>query len=143
MEPVRTLFREYADSVGFDLGFQNFDQELRDLPGDYAPPSGCLFLANVGDEPAGCIALKKLGDGVCEMKRLFIRNQHRGAGLGRTLVERIIREAKRLGYHSIRLDTSQDLMESAVALYRSFGFRDIPAYCFSPLPGALFMELRL
>jgi putative acetyltransferase len=143
MESVRTLFREYAASLGFDLCFQNFEQELAELPGQYAPPSGCLLLAMVEDEPAGCVALKRLADGVCEMKRLYIRSQHRGSGLGRTLAEQIIDEAKRLGYQVIRLDTIPSLMGSAVALYRSLGFRDIPAYCFNPVPGALFMELRL
>jgi GNAT superfamily N-acetyltransferase len=143
MEPVRVLFREYADTLGFDLCFQNFEQELTGLPGQYAPPSGCLLLATLGDEPAGCVALKKLSDGVCEMKRLYVRSRHRGTGLGRTLAEQIIREAKRLGYQAIRLDTIPSVMGSAVALYRSLGFRDIPAYCLNPVPWAVFMELRL
>jgi ribosomal protein S18 acetylase RimI-like enzyme len=143
MEPVRVLFREYAGSLGFDLCFENFEQELVDLPGQYAPPSGSLLLATVGDEPAGCVALKKLADGVCEMKRLYVRSQYRGTGLGRTLAEQIIREAKRFAYQAIRLDTMPSVMGSAVALYRSLGFRDIPAYCFNPVPGALFMELQL
>jgi GNAT superfamily N-acetyltransferase len=143
MGPVRALFREYAASLGFDLGFQNFEQELAGLPGSYAPPSGCLLLATVGDESAGCVALKKLDDGVCEMKRLFVRSASRGTGLGRTLVERVIEEAKRMGYRAIRLDTVPSAMRSAVALYKSLGFREIPAYCFNPLPGALFMELWL
>jgi putative acetyltransferase len=143
MEPIRVLFREYAASMGIDLCFQNFEQELADLPGQYAPPSGCLLLATVGNEPAGCVALKKLADGVGEMKRLYLRRQYRGLGLGRTLAEQIIREAKRLNYQAIRLDTIPSVMGSAVALYRSLGFRDIPAYCFNPIPGALFMELRM
>jgi predicted N-acetyltransferase YhbS len=143
MEPVRTLFREYAASLGFDLCFQNFEQELAELPGQYAPPSGCLLLATVGDEPAGCVALKKLADGVGEMKRLYVGSRHRGTGLGRILAEQVIREAKRLGYQAIRLDTIPSKMGSAVALYRSLGFREIPAYCFNPIPGASFMELRL
>jgi GNAT superfamily N-acetyltransferase len=143
MEPVRLMFREYADSLGFDLCFQNFEQELAGLPGQYAPPSGCLLLATADDQPAGCVALKKLADGVCEMKRLYVRSRHRGTGLGRTLAEQIIREARRLGYQAIRLDTVPSVMGSAVALYRSLGFRDIPAYCFNPVPGALFVELRL
>jgi ribosomal protein S18 acetylase RimI-like enzyme len=140
MGPVRVLFWEYADALGFDLGFQNFGQELADLPGPYAPPCGCLLVASVGDEPAGCVALKQLADGVCEMKRLYVRSGHRGTGLGRSLAEQIIREAKRLGYQAIRLDTVPSIMGSAVALYRSLGFREIPAYCFNPVPGALFLE---
>jgi putative acetyltransferase len=143
MGMVRLLFREYADFLGFDLCFQGFEQELAELPGRYAPPSGRLLLATARDELAGCVALKKLGDGVCEMKRLFVRSRHRGIGLGRTLAEQIIREAKRLGYEAIRLDTVPSVMGSAVALYRSLGFRGIPAYYFNPVPGALFMELRL
>jgi ribosomal protein S18 acetylase RimI-like enzyme len=143
MEPVRVLFREYAGSLGFDLCFQKFEQELAELPGQYAPPSGCLLLATAGDEPAGCVALKKLADGVCEIKRLYVRGQYRGTGLGRTLAEQIIQEARCLGYQAMRLDTIPSTMSSAVALYRSLGFRDIPAYCFNPVPGALFMELTL
>jgi GNAT superfamily N-acetyltransferase len=143
IEFVRTLFREYADSLGFDLCFQNFEQELADLPGPYAPPSGCLLLATEQDEPAGCVALKKLAEDICEMKRLYVRGRHRGTGLGRTLARRILREAKHLGYQAIRLDTVPSVMGSAVALYRSLGFQDIGAYCFNPVPGAVFMELRL
>jgi predicted N-acetyltransferase YhbS len=147
MDPVRTLFREYANeyaaSPGSDLCFQSFEQELEGLPGPYALPSGCLLLATVGGEPAGCVALKKVADGVCEMKRLYVRSRPRGTGLGRTLTEQVIGEAKRLGYDLIRLDTIPSVMGSAVALYRSLGFRDIPAYCFNPVPGTLFMELQL
>ncbi len=143
MEPVRSLFREYAASLNFDLCFQNFEHELASLPGPYAPPSGCLLLATVGDQPAGCVALKKLADGVCEMKRLYVRDAYRGTGLGRTLAEQIIREARDLGYAAIRLDTVPSVMGSAVALYRSLGFREIPSYWFNPVPGALFLELPL
>jgi putative acetyltransferase len=143
IQQVRVLFREYAGSLGFDLCFQNFEQELADLPGPYGPPSGCLLLAEVDNEPAGCVALKKLTDGVCEMKRLFVRSRHRGLGLGRNLAQQIIREAQSLGYTTLRLDTVPSVMDSAIALYRSLGFRDIPPYCFNPVPGALFMELRL
>jgi predicted N-acetyltransferase YhbS/SAM-dependent methyltransferase len=143
MEPVRVLFREYAASLGFDLCFQNFEQELADLPGRHAPPSGCLLLATAGDEPAGCVALKELADGVGEMKRLYVRSRYRGAGLGRTLAGQIIGAARRLGYRAIRLDTIPSVMGSAVALYRSLGFRDIPASCSNPVPGASFMELQM
>src|SRR5438874_11297070 len=97
LQPIRALFREYAVSLGFDLCFQGFEQELADLPGPYAPPSGCLLLATAGDEPAGCVALKKLAAGVCEMKRLYVRGRYRGTGLGRTLAERVVHEARILG----------------------------------------------
>lgn len=143
MGMIRLLFWEYAKSLSFDLCFQGFEQEVAGLPGRYVPPSGCLLLATAEDQPAGCVALKKLADGVCEMKRLYVRSHHRGTGLGRTLAEQIVQEARRLGYQAIRLDTIPSVMGSAVALYRSLGFREIPAYCFNPLPGALFMELRL
>jgi ribosomal protein S18 acetylase RimI-like enzyme len=143
VESVRTLFREYATSLGIDLCFQSFEQELADLPGQYAPPSGCLLLATVGGEPAGCVALKKLDDGVGEMTRLYVRGPCRGTGLGRSLVEQIIREAKGLGYQAVRLHTLPSVMGSAVALYRSLGFGDIAAYGFNTIAGALFMELRL
>jgi ribosomal protein S18 acetylase RimI-like enzyme len=95
------------------------------------------------NKPAGCVALKKLEDGVCEMKRLYVRGQYRGTGLGRSLAEEILQEAERLGYHSIRLDTIASRMGKAVALYRSLGFREVPAYCFNPVAGAMFMELQL
>jgi putative acetyltransferase len=143
IQRVRVLIGEYAGSLGFDLCFQNFEQELADLPGPYGPHSGCLLLAEVDDEPAGCVALRKLTDGAGEMKRLYVRSGHRGLGLGRTLAQQIIREARRLGYTTLRLDTVPSVMDSAIALYRSLGFRDIPPYCFNPVPGALFMELRL
>jgi ribosomal protein S18 acetylase RimI-like enzyme len=142
LEALRLLFREYAASLGFDLCFQGFGQELADLPGQYAPPSVCLLLAKVGGEPAGCVALQKLADGVGEMKRLYVRGRYRGTGLGRTLAEQVVREASRLGYQAVRLHTLPAVMGRAVSLYRSLGFRDIPAYCPNPVPGAVFLELR-
>jgi ribosomal protein S18 acetylase RimI-like enzyme len=143
VDAVRVLFREYAGSQGIDLYLRNFEQELTQLPGEYAPPGGCLLLATAGAEPVGCVALRKLHDDVCEMKRLYVRRQFRGLGLGRRLVEQVTREARHVGYQAIRLDTIQTVMESAIALYRSLGFREIPAYCFNPIPGAVFMELPL
>jgi GNAT superfamily N-acetyltransferase len=143
VQPVRALFREYSVSLDFDLCFQDFEQELTDLPGPYAPPSGCLLLAVVAGEAAGCVALKGLTNGVCEMKRLYVRRQHRGVGLGRLLVGRIIQEARNLGYQVMRLDTIPSVMERAIAMYRSFGFHEIPPYCYNPIPRALFMELRM
>ena len=139
----RILFREYARSLGFDLCFQGFEEEVIRLPGRYAPPSGRLLLATVGGEAAGCVALKGLADGICEMKRLYVRDRHRGAGLGRLLAGRIIEDAGRAGYRAVRLDTVPSVMPGAVALYRSMGFVEIPPYCFNPLPGALFLELVL
>ena len=144
---ARVLMREYAEFLGADLSFQDFEQEVEGLPGKYAPPSGALLLARVltgtgGSEPAGCVALRKLGTGICEMKRLFVRPEYRGLKIGRLLAERVIQEAKSLGYGAMRLDTL-DRLESAVALYREMGFREIPAYCRNPLPGAMYWEKKL
>jgi GNAT superfamily N-acetyltransferase len=143
IEHARTLFEEYATGLGFSLCFQNFDRELKNLPGDYAPPDGRLLLATEDDQLAGCIALRKLGPNVCEMKRLFVRPNHRGAGVGRVLVESIIDEARKLGYTHMRLDTIPGPMDKAIALYRSIGFIEIDPYCLNPVAGAKFMELDL
>jgi len=140
---ARTLFEEYAASLGFSLCFQNFDQELANLPGDYAQPSGRLLLAVEDDQLAGCIALHKLSEGVCEMKRLFVRPTHRATGLGRFLVASIIDEARMLGYTHMRLDTIPGKMDKAIALYQSIGFVEIEPYCKNPVEGAKFMELKL
>lgn len=139
----RELFLEYAQSLGFSLCFQNFDKELAELPGGYAPPAGRLLLAAYEGQLAGCIALHKLEPGVCEMKRLYLRPQFRGKGLGRILVERIIAEARQAGYSRMRLDTVEPVMKDAVAMYRRFGFREIAPYCTNPMAGALYMELEL
>jgi predicted N-acetyltransferase YhbS len=143
IEAVRRQFREYAESLNFDLCFQSFAEELAGPPAQYAPPTGCLLLATASAEPAGCVALKKLADGVCEMKRLYVRPRHRGAGLGRTLAEEVVRQAQTLGDEAIRLDTIPSVMGAAFGMSRSLGFQDIPAYCFNPVPGASFMELRM
>ena len=140
---VRELFLEYAQSLGFSLCFQNFEDELAGLPGDYAPPWGCLLLAEYEGQLAGCIALHKLEDGVCEMKRLYLRPTFRGKGLGRILADRIIAEARQIGYQRMRLDTVEPVMKDAVAMYRKFGFREISPYCENPIAGALYMELPL
>lgn len=134
---------EYAESLGFSLCFQNFDQELKGLPGAYAPPDGRLLLAVENDQLAGCIALRKLGDKVCEMKRLFVRPACRATGLGRFLAESIIDEARQLGYTHMRLDTVPGKMDKAIALYQSIGFVEIEPYCQNPVEGAKFMELKL
>ena len=140
---ARELFLEYAQSLGFSLCFQNFDKELAGLPGDYAPPDGRLLLADYNSQLAGCIALHKLEDGICEMKRLYLRPQFRGKGLGRALADHIITEARQIGYQRMRLDTVEPVMKDAVAMYRTIGFREIAPYCANPIAGALYMELLL
>jgi putative acetyltransferase len=140
---VRELFFEYAQSLGFSLCFQNFEKELAELPGDYAPPQGRLLLAEHEGQLAGCIALHKLEAGICEMKRLYLRPQFRGKGLGRQLAERIIAEAREIGYQRMRLDTVEPVMKDAVAMYRKFGFTEIPPYRANPIAGAQYMELQL
>jgi len=140
---IRELFLEYANSLGFSLCFQSFDRELAGLPGDYAPPEGRLLLMECDGEPAGCVALHPLEAGICEMKRLYVRPRYRGKGLGRVLVERILSEARTAGYGRIRLDTVEPVMKDAVAMYRRFGFRDIPPYRENPIEGAMYLELEL
>ncbi|NLW43547.1 MAG: GNAT family N-acetyltransferase [Syntrophomonadaceae bacterium] len=142
LEEVRKLFLEYEDSLGIDLCFQGFDSELQSLPGKYAPPDGALVLALVKGNPAGCAALRRLSEDICEMKRLYVRKEYRGYGIGRRLAAMIIEKARNLGYSCIRLDTLVTMLE-ANRLYESLGFYDIEPYTFNPLPGARFMELKL
>ena len=140
---VRELFLEYAQSLGFSLCFQNFDKELAVLPGDYASPDGRLLLAEYEGQLAGCVALHKLEPSICEMKRLYLRPQFRGKGLGRVLAERIIAEARQIGYLRMRLDTVEPVMKDAVAMYHKLGFKGIAPYRSNPIAGAMYMELPL
>lgn len=139
---ARALFEEYAASLDFSLCFQGFDAELATLPGRYAPPSGRLLLARVDGAVAGCVALRRIADGTCEMKRLFVRPAFLGTGCGRALAEAIVAEARGAGYAAMRLDTIPK-MRPAIALYESLGFRDIPPYTENPIDGARYLELRL
>jgi ribosomal protein S18 acetylase RimI-like enzyme len=143
IEQARLLFREYESSLGISLCFQNFEKELAELPGAYAAPDGRLLLANYNDELAGCVALRRLDDRTCEMKRLFVREKFRGKGIGRSLIETIIRHAQEIGYKRMLLDTLPPRMNDAIALYRSIGFRTIAPYYDNPVAGAVFMELTL
>lgn len=140
---ARELFLEYAQSLGFSLCFQNFDKELASLPGDYAPQEGRLLLAKYEGQLAGCVALHKLAPEICEMKRLYLRPQFRGKGLGRALADQIIAEACQIGYHRMRLDTVEPVMKDAVAMYRKIGFHEIAPYRANPIAGAMYMELQL
>jgi ribosomal protein S18 acetylase RimI-like enzyme len=143
LEAVRGLFREYAASLDFGLEFQDFEAELAGLPGRYAPPGGCLLVAQARSGPvrfAGCVALRGLSFAICEMKRLYVRPWFRGQGLGRRLAESVIARARLEGYARMRLDTIATMAE-ANGLYLALGFRPIPAYCANPIPGARFYEL--
>ena len=140
---VRELFREYQQGLGISLCFQDFEAELATLPGRYAPPGGTILLVSLGGQDAGCVALRPLdAPGVCEMKRLYVRQGHQGTGLGRALAEAAIGQARRRGYAAMRLDTLP-AMGRAIALYESLGFRDIEPYCANPHPGVRYLQLDL
>lgn len=140
---ARELFAEYSGGLGISLCFQDFEKELAELPGAYSPPSGRLFLAFDEEQLAGCVALRKLDEDTCEMKRLYVRPEFRGKRMGRALALKIIEEAGALGYERMRLDTLPDRMSAAIGMYRALGFCEIEPYYENPVEGALFMELRL
>jgi len=142
LDHIRELFIEYATSLGFDLCFQNFDKELAELPGEYAPPDGRLLIALYEIRIAGCVGLRKITNGVCEIKRMYVRPEFRRKGIGRGLAVTIIEEARKVGYKRMVLDTLPS-MEEAISLYRSLGFQETEPYRFNPIEGAIFMELTL
>jgi len=158
---VSVLFREYAEALGVDLSFQNFEKELAELPGEYAPPAGALLLTFAEDDSSagrsahilegiaagtagasGCVALRKIDGDVCEMKRLYVRTAYRGLGVGRALALAVIDSARAIGYRSMRLDTLPQMGE-AQSLYATLGFREISPYRYNPIPGSRFLELAL
>jgi GNAT superfamily N-acetyltransferase len=140
---VRELFLEYEQSLGVKLCFQNFEQEIAGLPGHYAPPDGRLLLAEYKEQLAGCVALHQWQGEICEMKRLYLRPSFRGKGLGRMIAEKIVAEARNIGYRRMRLDTIEPIMKDAVEMYRKLGFREIASYRPNPIAGAMYMELEL
>ncbi len=142
IEIARGLFIEYAGTLGFDLGFQKFEEELANLPGEYVKPTGCLLLAKYQGKIAGCVALRKLGDDICEGKRLYVKPEFRGLKIGRKLLETLIKEARSMGYKFMRGDTLSS-MKVARRLYKSLGFYEIEAYRYNPLKDAIFLELKL
>jgi len=139
---VRELFLEYSESLGVDLCFQGFAEELASLPGEYSRPEGRLLLMMDEQQAVGCLALRPIGHNVCEMKRLYLRPEYRGKGAGRTLIDTLIRAAREIGYERMRLDTLPS-MTKAIAIYRSLGFKEIPPYRVNPVAGASFLELNL
>lgn len=143
IEQTRILFREYESWFGLNLCFQNFDEEVATLPGKYAKPEGRLLLAFADGKLAGCIALRQLEDEICEMKRLYVRDEFRGCGIGNALIKKLIEEARLIGYKKMLLDTYPPKMAKAVNLYEAHGFREIAPYYHNPYGETLFMELRL
>ena len=142
LDEIRQLFREYANSLEIDLCFQDFEEELKSLPGKYSEPDGRLYIAYLDDKVVGCIALRRYDDIRAELKRLFVRNGYRGLGISKRLIQRIIQDALDIGYHSILLDTL-DTMKPAISLYTSIGFKDIESYYDNPIEGAKYFELDL
>jgi ribosomal protein S18 acetylase RimI-like enzyme len=142
IEKTKELIREYAQSLEFDLDFQDFDKEMENFPGQYAFPQGCLYIATDENQPIGCVALRDLGQGICEMKRLYVKPSFRGQKVGRLLAEVVIKAARDMGYDHMRLDTIPS-MKRANMLYNALGFKQISSYRFNPLENATFFELNL
>ncbi len=146
IEAARLIFREYAQSLGIDLGFQDFENELDSLPGEYGHPDGQLLLSMIDGEVAGCCAFRPMPDAdvanACEMKRLYVRPAFRRFGLGRLMAQRLLDDARRAGYSAMLLDTLDD-MESARGLYATLGFETIPPYYYNPIPGAHYLKADL
>jgi len=142
LNQVRYLMNKYASSLGLDLRYQCFEKEIEELPGKYAPPTGYLFLAKYGGAPTGCIALRRIDDSICEMKRLYVRPDYRGEGIGRRLVESLISKAVELGYDAMKLDT-REVMKEAISLYKSVGFVETAAYTYNPSEDAVYLELTI
>jgi ribosomal protein S18 acetylase RimI-like enzyme len=139
---IRELFKEYTNSLGFDLSFQNYDKEFSELPGKYTQPDGRLFLAIYDEKVAGCVGLRKFEKDICEMKRLYVRSEFRRKGIGKALSLKVIDAAREIGYSAMRLDTVPRMKE-AIALYHSMGFKDIAPYRYNPIPGTIYMKLKL
>lgn len=142
IKQAKELIQEYALSLGIDLGFQGFTQEMADFPLQYSPPGGFLFVVKYENNAVGCVGLRELGSGICEMKRMYVRPSFRGKGLGKALVKAVIDQARDMGYTSIRLDTIPSMKE-AINIYASMGFQEITPYRFNPVKGAKYFELRL
>jgi putative acetyltransferase len=143
IEAAGNLFLEYQKWLNIPLCFQGFEEEIAGLPGKYAPPEGRLYLIKLGNNYIGCIGLRKISEGICEMKRLYVKPEHQGHGLGKKLVELIVDEAKKSGYNKMRLDTIKEKMPNAVDIYEKHGFKKIDAYYDNPNPHTLYMELNL
>lgn len=142
LNQAKEIFLEYQSAINTDLCFQNFEEELSSLPGKYSPPNGRLYLAFMENKLVGCVALRPFKGDQCEMKRLYVRPDFRGQNLGRILAEKIIKDAKEIGYEQMLLDTLTS-MTSAIKLYSSLGFKDYQPYCFNPICGAVYMCLDL
>ncbi len=143
IEVAKSLFLEYANWLEFDLCFQGFDKELAELPGKYSPPKGRLYLLKDKNNYAGCIALREIADGISEMKRLYVRPEFRGKGYGLLMCNRLIEEAKLIGYKKMRLDTIGERMKKALGLYKALGFIEIESYYDNPQAGVVYMELDI